>query len=161
MNLYEIIKYNLLEISTPLAIFKYNTTFKTYEISMHLLKCLLIQDKNDCLEHWEHKLYTLLHSLPRLKHNKYPSYKMLKSLTIDYLKLDFINDIDNNIADMCEEENIKVPPYNGESLCKCIINYYDWLAKELSLKGSVSFQLIKAEINNLIYEYNNSIMVGI
>lgn len=157
MSLYSKIKYNLKEMSIEKRRLEDRIIDATDKINEHLLKCLVIQDKTHNLNHWSQEVYSFLPRVPQLRgSNKLPSKSLILKRTLGLYGTDLIRRMDIYIPDICRRENVEVPEYNKQSLYKCIENYYNWLASNLSETGEVLSTDVKAQINELIKDYNNS-----
>ena len=105
----------------------------TRPICKHIIKVLLY-DSID-LHHWETEIYAMLHNISRLKtNNKFPKDSFI-----------FKNTYEVNIQSIpVWIENIKKdygePNYNlsDRDIIQKIKTYYQWISRELSLKGDIS-----------------------
>lgn len=157
MNLFKRIKLNLLEMSEDKAKLGSKIDNVTWILDEHLVKCLIYQNKTNTLNHWQHEIYSFLPRVPKLKgSNKYPSEKFLYNCTINIYSdalMDYLNSHVVNVQDKYG----KVDNINKQGLYDCIIAYYKWLIPILSKNGAVTEPEVRAEINNLIKDYNNSL----
>lgn len=129
---------------------------KTSIINEHILKCLLIQDTTNNLNHWCKEIRAFLPNVPILKTTKkYPDEKMIRECTIGYFGDSLLNIIDSLVNSINYEENTNITNYNKQALYDCIIKYYEWLAIILSKNGNVKLQEVNEEINLLVQEYKS------
>lgn len=128
---------------------------KVNELTLHLIKCFVYKDITGNLKHWEREIYGFLPHVPKVKNTKkFPSYKKLKENTIDMIEDVLLNRIKNNIdylEDLGYPKDIK---YDKNKVYNCIIEYYDWLIKELSTKGEININETYNKINELMKKLN-------
>lgn len=126
-------------------------------INDHLLKCLLLQDSTNSLNHWIKEIWGFLPELPLIKGtNKLPSEKMIRNHTISYFDDTLLDHLDIKIKGINYEENSNVTSYNKQSLYDCIIEYYNRLIPVLARNGEVDDIFTTTIINELIQKYNES-----
>lgn len=118
----------------------------------HLLKCFLYKNSTGDYNHWKKEIYSFLNRIPKLRgSNKFPSHNILKKFTIDRFG-DVLKDwIPHDIRAMVVDGYPKIEDYNIEELYNAIIDYYEWLIKELSSNGKVE----NIQVYNKIDELTN------
>ena len=104
----------------------------TRPIILHLIKLYFYNDSED-LKHWRQEVYSFLNSVPRLKSKKkFPSKDFILNNTIN-LELPYLN----HLIYIIESEYGKPQEANIDGLKSNIIEYFVWLATELSKTGIV------------------------
>ena len=155
MNLYKSIKYYLTEMSLDKERLIQRILDKTEKINDLLLKCLLIQNTTNNLNHWSTEIYSFLPRIQKLKgKNKLPSEKLLTTYTLGYFQDTLLEYMDAMIISMNDIENTNIIEYNKQALYDCIIDYYKWLIPNLANTGNVNIIAVKQEIKELIEKYN-------
>jgi len=155
MNIYKKFKTYLIEMSDSISHIRQNIQNHLDQIINNLLKCYLIQNETDNLNHWKQETYSQLSSVPKINRtNKYPSKKQLRKWIITYIEdvLDdrIVREIDNiNYT----EKNYYINRYDVEILHVYIIEYLDWLCLMLSDKGQVTTRQVHSKIDELIGKY--------
>ncbi len=125
---------------------------------IHLLLCLILQNSTNNLSHWEGEVYSSLYRVPKLKgKNKYPTEKVLYSMTLDRFGdvlsiwvITYIDQINN-------KENVNITNYDGSLLTNYIIDYYKWLISILAKEYFVTYDEVSKKIKELIDDYNKNI----
>lgn len=154
-NLYKRIKYYLTEMSTEKSIIQFKVIDKLEIITEHLLKCLLIQNKTDTLEHWCNEIYGFLNNIPRMKgNNKYPNDKLIYSWIIGWIDDDLLEWINSDISMINSKYSMDTSNCNKQSLNDCILEYYKWLSLKLSQNGKINNEEVRQQISTLINKYN-------
>ena len=154
-NLYKSIKIYLTEMSIKRKYLLEDLRIATNRINEHLLKCLLIQNETNNLNHWSKEIYSFLFRVPKLKNDKgFPDEKTLSEGTLDYINDSLPQQIDVMIKSINSDENTNIIEYNKQAIYDCIIDYYKWLIPILSKEGIVELDAVKQKINELINKYN-------
>jgi len=124
-------------------------------INEHLIKCLVIQNTTNNLNHWEKEIYNFLHNTYKLKSTKkYPDEDLLRENTIIGFGDCLLEQLDILIESICYDENAPVSKYNKQAVYNGIINYYKWIIPILSKNGAVNNVEVYNEIDTLIEQYN-------
>lgn len=107
------------------------------------------------VNHWCSELYSVCHKVPKFKsNNKYPKYNfILQHIWLTWEDC-YYDRLRCYISDVERKENRKTPKFNKESLYNFMKDYHEWLAKQLSTKGDVTFSEVKDKINKLLDRYN-------
>ncbi len=154
-NLYRKLRYYLIEMSLDKKSLEKDIRDKTEKINEHLLKCLLIQNTTNTLNHWSQEVYNFLHSVPKLKgSNKLPNERILHNCTLGYFGDVLLERLDYYVEELNDLEHTNITDYNKQSLYDCILDYYKWLIPMLSTQGTIKNSQVKSQINTLIQKYN-------
>lgn len=125
------------------------------KIIEHLLKCFLYKDSTNNLNHWKQEIFSFLYEVPKLKNTKkFPSYKLLYSFTIERIYDTLLDRIEPRIKNLEFKGYPKVNNYNKKDLYNAILEYYNWLIKELSKTGFVESKSVFNKIDEIIQKYN-------
>lgn len=132
-------------------------TSATKQIIKHICKIVLMPD-NVSVNHWKGEIASFLYEIDKLKgKNKYPSYKQIMDWTYNKQK-DMLTDIHKMkliLIDIAEEYRLK--QFDVDKTIKSInefsINYFSWIAKQLSNNGYVLRNSIYTELNELINKF--------
>lgn len=132
---------------------------KEQYIIKQLVKCFIYKDSLNKLDKWKREIYNLFSDIPKLKpFCKFPTYKQLEKWTIKHFKEDLEYTIHNIIwyleLDDYPKMYDKINYEECEKLSYYIIEYYNWLIKEiLKNEGCIYYKLVNDKIDNLILEY--------
>lgn len=123
----------------------------------HLILCIIFSEvSNETLDHWKAEVYNNIHRMWKVKGtNKLPTYTQLKTNCIDTWSDSLLQSLDKEIKSLSKIESLDIDTYNVNKLYDCIINYFEWLFKELSKSESIDYTDIYDKIDNLIELYNN------
>ena len=106
------------------------------EIIKHLIK-LWIYPEDVNVHHWKQEIYNFLHKVPKLRGSKkYPTEAFILKNTIDVN----YKDIDHLVyIVMSNHMNKQILIYDvSDEMKESIVEYFEWLAKNLSTYGEVS-----------------------
>lgn len=123
---------------------------QTRQVCRHFIKIYLYPTAQE-VNHWVSELHRFLHNVPYLKHNKkLPSRKLILDNTIYYsdnlrLLQYWYDDI---IADYSDTHTQRKDSDFNE-LKDLVIQYWEWIACELSERGQVSVRAIRNELDFL------------
>ncbi len=152
MNLY---RY-LIEMSNDKKEIERNIINHLDEIIEHLIRAILIQNKTNNLNHWEHEIYAQLHRLPKVSgKNKRFSANKLQNLIYKYYEDTIKEDIPHIINDInYQEKDQHIDKYDIDKLIYLIHQYFLEITPTLSNIGRLEESIVHDIIDNLIIEYN-------
>ena len=125
---------------------------RTDEVIEHLGKCYL-QPNHSAINHWKQEIFRLINRIDKLKNGKkFPTAKQIYSWTYGK-KQDLVTDIrwfSKFVNGICEDHSIEIDKSPAEfmmdfdSVC---VEYFQWLANELSQSGILNRSEVYAELN--------------
>lgn len=118
---------------------------KASEIDEHIMKLLLYPKSKSC-DHWKAEIYGFLNHVYKLKPtHKFPKYKDI----LTWLRVN--NDmLDKFVSRVIEDESDLIPEdVDIETLTRCIEQYQEWLATQLSEEGLVTKNAVYCKLNEI------------
>lgn len=115
------------------------------KITEHILKILMYPD-SPYVDHWMHEIWAFLHIVKKLKgRNKWPKASFIKKA------LSTGNDMIPQFIMLVTDEESELDPIwvDSNDALKCIEQYQDWLASELSSSGIVVQSSVKSKLKEI------------
>lgn len=140
---------------------KYDIQSNEKYIIKQLVKCFVYQNRTNNLKKWKKDIYYLFSQVPYMKpFRRFPKYKQLRRWTINHFEKDLEYKIHRIIWNLPLDEYPRIfNDYEKEYIMsKFIIEYYNWLVKEISVNGMVSQQNTYKKIDDLILKYENEVI---
>lgn len=120
----------------------------TLQLTSHLIKLYMYPTSEDT-SHWRQEIYNFLHNVPKLKMTKkFPSKQFILDNTININK-EMIKIWYKIIDDDYSDNNNIYEYFDFNQMKNIILNYYDWLADNLSQQGIVSRKSVYNELERL------------
>ena len=127
----------------------------------HIL-CIILAPDSQTVNHWMNEIYAFRHDIDKLKgKNKFPSANEIYKWSYNK-KQDLITDVNwmkLTIEDVKDNENIsdsRSPATISKIMDSICVEYFKWLAENLSKVGVVSNRQVHEKLNELIDKYNKA-----
>lgn len=140
---------------------KYDIQINEQYIIKQLVKCFVYKNNTNNLKKWKKDIYYLFNQVPYMKpFRRFPTYKQLRRWTINHFEKGLEYKIHRIIWNLPLDEYPRIfNNYEKEYIMsKFIIEYYNWLVKEIAVNGMVSQQNIYKKIDDLIVKYENEVI---
>lgn len=115
------------------------------QIDMHIMKILFYPD-SPFVDHWMHEIWAFLSMVGKLKgSNKYPKAAFIKKSLAVY------NDMPEALMQLVWEDESDLDPLDVSvhDIERCLNEYQDWLASELSANGFAKQAAVKAKLKEI------------
>ncbi len=135
---------------------KYDIQSNEKYIIKQLVKCFVYQNRTNNLKKWKKDIYNLFNRVPYVKpFRKIPTYTELRKWTIKHFEKNLLHIIHQTIwyLPLDDYPRIYTDYENEEKIKKFILEYYNWLIKEISINGMVSHKETDEKIDILISKY--------
>ena len=140
---------------------KYDIQINEQYIIKQLVKCFVYKNSTNNLKKWKKDIYYLFNQVPYMKpFRRFPTYNQLRRWTINHFEKGLEYKIHRIIWNLPLDEYPRIfNNYEKEDIMsKFIIEYYNWLVKEIAVNGMVSQQNTYKKIDDLIVKYENEVI---
>lgn len=132
-------------MGTPRSEIRHELTHASGELTEHLIKVYLYPNAQE-RNHWKTEIYSFLPRCPKLKStNKFPESEFILECISAYL--DQLEEMMYFVID----ENNEIDPerYNAEELENMVVQYFSWLAEQLSARGNVHSKSVYGKLDEI------------